>query len=119
MHKVSRTLLLAGVLAFGTLTAACGDKIELVAPTTNVGVSSVTVTPSNASVTQGQSIQLAVSVVTADGNTAKPVPWSSSNSAVAPVHQTGKVTGVAAGVVTILATSSADATKAGAASVTV
>ena len=36
MQQVSRKLLVAGVLAFGTLAAACGDKINIVAPTTAV-----------------------------------------------------------------------------------
>src|SRR4051794_29677139 len=82
MQNVSRKLLLAGVLAFGTLTAACGDKVNILQPSTQVGVQSVTVTPSAASVTQGQTIQLSATVV-ADANTAKTVSWASSNTAVA------------------------------------
>ncbi len=119
MHKVSRTLLLAGVLAFGTLTAACGDKVTVAPlPTGSTGITSITVTPSAASVQVGGVIQLAVSVVS-DAATAKTVTWSSSNSAVATVDQTGKVTGVAAGSATILATSTVDASKAAASAITV
>lgn len=118
MHKVSRTLLLAGVLAFGTLTAACGDKVNIVQPTVQTGVQSVTVTPQNATIAVNETIQLAASV-TADASTAKTVTWTSSNSAVATVDGTGKVTGKAAGTVTILATSTADNTKQAAAAITV
>ena len=110
MHKVSRTLLLAGVLAFGTLTAACGDKVELTQVGPIVGVQSVTVSPANATINIGTTIQLSASV-TADASTAKTLTWTSSNAAVATVDQTGKVTGVSAGTVTILATSTADASK--------
>jgi len=105
-------------LAFGTLTAACGDKVNILQPSTQVGVQSVTVTPSAASVTQGQTIQLSATVV-ADANTAKTVSWASSNTAVANVDATGKVSGVAAGSVTITATSTADNTKSAGAAVTV
>jgi hypothetical protein len=118
MHKVSRTLMIAGVLAFGSLAAACGDKIEVTQPVVVNEVQSVTVSPSNATVTVGQTITLAANVV-ASGTAARTVTWSSSNAGVATVDQTGKVTGVAAGTATILATSTADASKAGAAAVVV
>jgi hypothetical protein len=120
MHKVSRSLLLAGVLAFGTLTAACGDKVTVTQQTPQVGVSSITVTPSSATIGTGaaNAITLAVAVVS-DATTAKTVTWTSSSSAVATVDATGKVTGVSSGTVTITATSTADATKAAAAVITV
>ncbi|MEO7457913.1 MAG: Ig-like domain-containing protein, partial [Gemmatimonadaceae bacterium] len=118
MHKVSRSLLLAGVLAFGTLTAACGDKVELTQVNPNTGVTLITVTPTSASVAAGSTLQLAVSVV-ADANTAKTVTWSTSSAAVATVDATGKVTGVAAGTATIIATSTVDNSKAAAAVITV
>ena len=119
MHTVSRKLLLAGVLAFGALTAACGDKVEIVGPPAPVtGVTGVSVSPATATVQQGQSIQLSA-IVTADAATAKTVTWASSNTAVATVDATGKVTGVTGGTVTITATSSADASKAAGSAVTV
>jgi len=119
MHKVSRTLLLAGFAAFGTLTVACGDKVEVVGPPVVAdAVQSVTVSPSNASITAGTSITLA-SNVTSTGNAVKTVKWSTSSAAIATVDNTGKVTGVAAGTVTITATSDADASKAGAAAIVV
>lgn len=118
MHKVSRSLLLAGVLAFGTLTAACGDKVEIIQPVDNGGVTAITVTPASATIAAGSTLQLATSVV-AGGNTAKTVTWTTSSSTVATVDATGKVTGVGAGTATIIATSTADATKAAAAVITV
>ena len=116
MHKFSRTLLLAGVLAFGTLSAACGDKVEIAGPAT--GVSLVTVTPPSATVAVGQSIILS-GQVTADAASAKTVTWSTSSAAIATVDATGKVTGVSAGNVSITATSTADPSKAATAAVTV
>ena len=117
MQQVSRKLLLAGVLAFGTLTAACGDKITF-PPAQPPGVQSVTVTPQNATINVGTTIALAASV-TADATTAKTVSWSTSNAAVATVDQTGKVTGVTAGTVTIIATATADVSKTAGAAIVV
>ena len=122
MQQVSRKLLLAGVLAFGSLTAACGDKVEIVGPALPVdGVQSVTVSPANATLTAGGTITLGVSVVTT-GNAAKTVTWTSSNAAIASVDGTGKVTapaGSPGGTVTILATATADVSKSGAAAIVV
>ncbi len=120
MHKFSRTLLVAGVMAFGTLAAACGDKVTVTNPPPGqTGVTNISVTPPAATINTGATIQLAVSVTTADGATAKTVTWTTSNSAVATVDQTGKVTGVAAGTASIIATSTADASKSAAAAITV
>lgn len=119
MQKVSRSLLLAGVLALGTFVAACGDKVSITPPPPPpTGVFSVTVSPSNATINVGATIQLAVSVA-ADATTDKSVTWSSSAPGVASVDATGKVTGVTAGTVTVTATSKADASKASAAAITV
>lgn len=119
MHKVSRSLLLAGVVAFGTLTAACGDKVTVTSIAPFVGVQSVTVTPANATIPAGTTIQLSASVL-ADASTAKTVTWTTSSAAVASVDQTGKVTGGSTGgTATIIATSTADAAKSGAAAIVV
>lgn len=119
MQQVSRKLLLAGVLAFGTLTAACSDTVTQL-PTTPVvtGVTNVSVSPQNASIDVGTTITLAASV-SADATTAKTVAWTTSNAAVATVDQTGKVTGIKAGTVTIIATATADASKSAAAAIVV
>jgi hypothetical protein len=117
MHKVSRTLLLAGVLAFGTLSAACGDTVNTTLPSVT-GVSAVSVTPASATIQVGETIQLSTSV-TADATTAKTVTYTSSNTAVATVDAAGKVTGVKAGTVSVNAVSTADASKSAAAAITV
>ncbi|HEV7992243.1 MAG TPA: Ig-like domain-containing protein [Gemmatimonadaceae bacterium] len=117
MHKFSRTLLVAGVLAFGTLSAACGDKVT-VGGGSGQGVQLVTVTPPSATIAVGESIILS-GQVTADAASAKTVTWSSSNQAVASVDQAGKVTGVKAGTASITATSTADASKAASSVITV
>ena len=116
MQKVSRTLLLAGVLAFGTLTAACGDSV-VTNPVVDA-VQSVSVSPSNASINVGTTIQLAANVV-ATGTVSRTVTWTSSDATVASVDQTGKVSGLKGGTVTIIATSTADNTKATAAAIVV
>lgn len=118
MQQVSRKLLLAGVLAFGTLTAACGDKVQLTQVDAVKGVQSVSVSPQNASINVGTTITLAASV-TADAATDKSVSWTTSNSAVATVDQSGKVTGISAGTVTVIATAKADASKSAGAAIVV
>ena len=120
MQQVSRKLLLAGVLALGTLAAACGETI-IQPPLITPGVTSVTVSPQNATINAGGSITLAASV-SADATTAKTVSWTSSNAAIASVDQTGKVTapaGSPGGTVTIIATATADASKSAAAAIVV
>jgi hypothetical protein len=114
MQKFSRSLLFAGVMAFGVLTACEGDTIVQ----GDTGVQSISVTPPSATINVGESISLAASV-TADAATAKTVTWSTSSAATATVDAAGKVTGVKAGNVTITATSTADPSKAAAAAITV
>ncbi|MEO8621790.1 MAG: Ig-like domain-containing protein [bacterium] len=122
MQQVSRKLLLAGVLAFGTLTAACGDKVELTGPAVVPdAVQSVTVSPSNATIAPGGTVTLGVSVVTT-GNAAKTVTWASGNAAIATVDGTGKVSapaGSPGGTVSIVATSTANTAVSGAAAIVV
>src|SRR5207244_4447319 len=71
-------------------------------------VASVTVTPASASVQAGQTVQLTATLKDANGNilTGRTVTWSSNNTSVATVNNTGLVMGVAAGgPATITATS--------------
>jgi hypothetical protein len=60
-------------------------------------VGSVEVTPNPAAVSVGGTVQLKATVTAANGTvlTGRSVAWSSSNTALATVDQTGKVTGVA------------------------
>src|SRR5207244_1710472 len=85
---------------------------------TAVPVAAVSVSPTSASVTVGQTVQLAATTTDATGNvlSGRAVTWTSSDKAVITVAATGVVTGVAAGTGTITATSEG---KTGTASVTV
>lgn len=77
---------------------------EPVVPPPNVVPALVTVSPALSSVDEGDVIQLTATVFDADGNIiAVPVTWTTSDASVATVDQTGLVTGVAQGSVTISA----------------
>lgn len=90
-----------------TITVACEGQsaaasISVNAPT----VASVTVTPSTATVGAGATVQLSAQAKDANGNVIPglTVTWSTSNSAVATVDNSGLVTGVSAGSAQITAT---------------
>jgi hypothetical protein len=103
-------------VALGLLIAvACGRRID--APTT-AAVVSVTVSPPVASVYVGSTQQLTAAPRDAGGNPlpGRVVTWNSDSPAVATVSGSGLVTGLAAGAVTITATSEG---KAGSVALTV
>jgi hypothetical protein len=81
-------------------------------------VLSVTVTPATATIEVGQQVALTAQVQVT-GNASTAVTWSSSNTAVATVDANGVVRGVAPGQAIIRATSVADNTKFGQATITV
>lgn len=81
-------------------------------------VSTVTVSPSTASVTAGQEVQLTTSVATT-GFVNQGVTWASSDTTKATVDAYGKVKALAAGSVTITATSVYDNSKTGTAAITI
>lgn len=82
------------------------------------GVRSVTVSPTNAIVLTGQTLQL-VANVDANAGVARTVTWTSSTPAVATVSTAGVVTGVAQGTASIIARSTVDTSITGAAAITV
>lgn len=84
----------------------------------DIPVASVVVSPNTATLAVGQSTQLSAKTLDAAGNelSGRTIAWSSSNEDVASVSSTGKVLGVAAGEVTITATSEG---KSGSATITV
>jgi hypothetical protein len=102
---------MAGALAFAGVLAGCGDDVTVKTPTT------VTVTPGSASVAVGGSVTFTASVTGDVAN--KTVTWSSSDQTKATVDANGKVTGVAVGNSTIIATSAADPNAKASALVTV
>jgi len=91
---------------------------ELLHVTKRTAVSSVSVSPSNMTMKQGESRTLTSSVSPSDA-TDPSVTWSSSNSAVAVVDENGQVTAIAPGSCNITATSNDDKTKSATCVVTV
>jgi uncharacterized protein YjdB len=119
--SVSASGLVSGVAAGGPVTITATSEGQSGTATVNVTVApvaAVTVTPSSASVATGQTVQLTATPKDANGNplTGRAISWSSSDNTIATVSSSGLVTGVAAGSVTITATSEG---KSGTASVTV
>ena len=107
---VSTTGLARGVGA-GTVTiTATADSVSdtstLVVTEPPPVVATVTVSPSEASIEEGQSLQFSAVAMTAEGMTVPDVEfvWTSSDEMVATVSTTGLARGVGAGTVTITAT---------------
>jgi len=112
-------LVTAVAVGSATITATSEGVSGTAALTvTSDPVSSVDVTPSTATIDVGQAVQLTATPRDAAGNalTGRAVSWTSSNTSMATVNASGRVTGVAAGSVTITATSEG---VSGTASVTV
>jgi len=119
--SVNSSGLVTGVGAGGPVTITATSEGQSGTATVNVTlapVASVTVTPSSANVAITGTVQLTATPKDANGNplTGRAISWSSSDNTIATVSSSGLVTGVAAGTVTITATSEG---KSGTASVTV
>jgi len=102
-----------------TITATSEGKSGTATITvTNFAVATVNVQPQNNTIIQGSSVQLSATLTDVNGAPAtnRAVAWSSSNTGVATVTSNGLVSGIAAGAVTITATSEG---KTGSANVTV
>ncbi len=80
-------------------------------------ITSLTVDPATASVEEGATVQLTVTIQPTSAD--QGVTWTSSDTGKATVDATGLVTGVAEGSATITATSSSDGTKSDTCTVTV
>src|SRR5207253_629323 len=106
---VSNSGVVSGVTpGSATITATSEGKSGTSAITvTPVPVASVDVTPPSASVQAGQTVQLTATPKDANGAplSGRTVTWSSSNTAVATVSNSGLVSGVTPGTATITATS--------------
>src|SRR5207302_720893 len=102
-----------------TITATSEGKSGTSSVTvTNVPVASVDVTPPSASVQAGQTVQLTGTPRVAGGNplSGRTVTWSSSNTSVATVSNSGLVSAVTPGSATITAASEG---KSGTSTITV
>src|SRR5687767_8765283 len=99
MQKLTRTLAMASAIAFMGVLADCGDDV-VVEPDPGI-----TLTPLSANLQVGQTAQFSASV---SGISNKTVNWTSSDAAKATVDATGKVTAVAAGTASIIATAAGD-----------
>lgn len=109
----TKTLMAALVSAMALLFAVgCGEKEPPV-----ISVSGVSINQTNITVKEGESQSLSATVSPSDAQN-KAVSWSSSNSSVATVDNSGRVTGVKAGSATITVTTS-DGGKTATCSVTV
>jgi hypothetical protein len=100
--KLHRAALLITALALTLGATACGDED---CPNCPGSPAEVRVSPGTSSVLPGRTLQLSALVLDADGNllSGRGVTWSSSNTSFATVSETGLVTGVAEGAVTITA----------------
>src|SRR5213078_3951963 len=117
---VSNGGLVSGVTpGIATITATSEGKSGTSSiSVTNVPVATVDVTPPSASVQAGQTVQLTGTPKDANGAplSGRTVTWSTSNTSVATVSNSGLVSGVTPGSATITATSEG---KSGTSSITV
>ena len=90
-------------------TSRPGGLASVIVEDTPIAITSVNVTPATATVAIGNVTNLDHNIVPAAANQA--VTWSSATPATATVNSAGRVTGVAAGTVTITATSVTDPSK--------
>src|SRR6266540_2745957 len=106
-HKLSRRLaLLRNVVLLGVVCAAAACDLQQLLGLL-ARVASVTVSPTTASVSVGQAVQLAATPKDSIGNalSGRVMTWVSNAPAVATVNGSGLVTGVAAGAATVTAMS--------------
>jgi uncharacterized protein YjdB len=101
-------------------SAVAGTCVVTVVPGAAI-IGSVVVTPSSVEIYKGDTYQLTAKVYDTDNNelTDETVTWASSNTSVATVDSTGKVTSVAIGNCTITATSVTDTSKSDTCAVTI
>ncbi|CAN5338353.1 hypothetical protein BH24GEM3_BH24GEM3_16120 [soil metagenome] len=102
-----------------TISASSGGRTGSANITVqNAPAATVSVTPGSATRTVGETVQLQATTYDAAGNvlTGRSVSWSSSNSSIASVNASGRVSALQPGTVTITATSEG---RTGTATVTV
>ena len=87
-----------------TIVATCSGKTAYCNVTVTVPVSSITLNKTELSLKEGTSETL-TATINPDDATDKSVTWTSSNSSIATVDNTGKVTAMTSGIAQITATS--------------
>lgn len=100
--------LIPGVVTITGISEGISGTAQVTVIPTLVGkVASVVITPNPATVVQGATVQLSATLRDAYGSvlTGKPFTWSSSSTSLATISQSGLVTGVMPGAVTITGTS--------------
>jgi uncharacterized protein YjdB len=108
---VSQTGLVTGIAAGTVSVTAMCDSVTAQASITvtaaAAAVAAIRVTPASANVPVGSTSQLSAATLDAAGNTlsGRAVTWSSADPTKATVSQTGLVTGIAAGTVSVTAQS--------------
>lgn len=100
-HLIDRIVLSKNVSNATSLTLE--ETLCSAGETAPVSVTGVTVSPKNATVFEGNSINLSAQVLPQNASNMN-VVWSSSNTAIATVNQNGQVTAVKNGTVAITAT---------------
>lgn len=109
----------ATITATSSFDGSKSDTVSLQVVAAGSGaVTTVDVTPAAVSVNAGDTVQLSV-VVNGNAGVSQVVTWTSVDGTIATVDADGLVTGVATGTTTVTATSAADPSKSGTATITV
>lgn len=109
---------IATVIAASTADPSKRAIATVTVKPSEVEASIAKITPAEATIQVGATVQLSAEIQLSDGSTSPNVSWSTSNKSVAQVSN-GLVTGIAAGSVTVTATSTIDSTKKASATITV
>ncbi len=86
----------------GNKTATCA--VTVTAPAAPIDVTGIALNKTATTIAIGDTETLTVSYTPSDANNNKGITWSSDNTTVATVDQTGKITAVAKGTATVTAT---------------
>lgn len=118
VNWTSTNPLIASVNASGLVTAIAEGKTQIIATTTDgsnlsaiceinvnklfITISQIQITPSNARITVGQTLNLRAAIAPDDA-TNKAIKWSSTNPAIATVSESGVVSAISEGNAIIIA----------------
>ncbi len=114
LSNTSHTVKIAFSSAIGSSPYVIVDALKIYNSTSNVPVTSVSLSPTAVSLNVGATTTLSASIVPSNATNTN-VTWSSSNTTVATVNTAGLVTGIAAGTATITVVTQDGAETAGSA----